>query len=219
MPAPSLSSTARIAFSYQRVSNRKQAGEGKKGIARQGEDYKIPWGSVLVVEDWSRFSRRKASHSQQMFHALWGLGCALAWVREDVVITRERFDSDQLLRIKLDLAIEAAHSFSAGLSKTINQVWDLREKEYFESGTKFVSMSSAPDWVRVNDDKTDFEENERADWMREIFRLRAEGMGAKQIALAMNELGRTMSERGSFSEGRVGRILRDRRLIGEKTFK
>ncbi len=263
MPENSHGSPARIAFSYERVSSRRQAGEGKKGIERQHEDFvpfcerhgltpnpdpikdqglsaytakhmkkgnlagffkaaedkKIPWGSVLVVEDWSRFSRRKASYSFEMLHALWSLGCALAWVREDIVITRERFDSDQLLRIKLDLAIEAAHNFSAGLSKTNSQVWDLREKEYFQSGIKFLSMSSAPDWVRVNSDETDFEENERADWMREIFQLRKEGMGAKQIAFAMNDLGRTMSEGGSFSEGRVGRILRDRRLIGEKKFK
>ena len=263
MPENSPGSPARIAFSYQRVSSREQAKKGKKGIARQHEDFapfcerhgltpnpdpikdeglsayhakhvkkgnlggfiraaqdkKIPWGSVLVVEDWSRFSRRKASHSHEMLQSLWSTGCALAWVREDVVITRERFDSDQVLRIKLDLAIEAAHNFSAGLSKTNSQVWALREKEYFDSGTKFLSMSSAPDWVRVNADKTDFEENERAEWMREIFRLRAEGMGSKQIAFAMNDLGRTMSEGGSFSEARVGRILRDRRLIGEKVFK
>ncbi|QNI42993.1 recombinase family protein [Synechococcus sp. A15-28] len=263
MPAPSLSSTARIAFSYERVSNRKQAGKGKKGIARQHEDFapfcerhgltpnpdpirdeglsayhakhfkkgnlggfikaaqdkKIPWGSVLVVEDWSRFSRRKASYSHEMLGALWSVGCALAWVREDVVITREKFDEDQVLRIKLDMAMQAAHDFSKGLSKTNSQVWNLREQAYFKSGTKYLSMASAPDWVRVNDDKTDFEENERADWMREIFRLRTEGMGAKQIALAMNELGRTMSGGGSFSEGRIGRVLRDRRLIGEKAFR
>ena len=186
---------------------------------KAAEAKKIPWGSVLVVEDWSRFSRRKASYSQQMLHALWNLGCALAWVREDVVITRERYDQDQMLRWKVDNAMQAAHDFSKSLSTTINQVWDLREKEWFESGIKFLSMSSAPDWVRVNSDETDFEENERADWMREIFQLRKEGMGAKQIALAMNALGRTMSEGGSFSEGRVGRILRDRRLIGEKAFK
>ncbi len=154
-----------------------------------------------------------------MLQALWNLGCALAWVREDVLITREKFDEDQVLRIKLDLAMHAAHNFSAGLSKTNSQVWDLREKEYFEKGIKFLSMSSAPDWVRVDADKTDFEENERADWMREIFQLRKEGMGAQQIALAMNQLVRTMSEGGSFSEGRVGRILRDRCLIGQKTFK
>ena len=77
-----------------------------------------PWGSVLVVEDWSRFSRRKASYSHEMLQALWNLGCALAWVREDVFITREKFDEDQVLRIKLDLAMQAAHDFSAGLSKT-----------------------------------------------------------------------------------------------------
>ena len=109
---------------------------------------------------------------------------ALAWVREDVVITRERFDSDQVLRIKLDLAIEAAHSFSAGLSKTINQVWDLREKEYFGERHQVRQHVQRTRWLRVNADKTDFEENERADWMREIFKLRREGMGAKQIALA-----------------------------------
>ena len=97
--------------------------------------------------------------------------------------------------------MQVAHDFSKSLSTTINQVWDLREKEWSESGIKFLSMSSAPDWVRVNSDETDFEENERADWMREIFQLRKEGMGAKQIALAMNALGRTMSEGGSFSEG------------------
>ena len=189
------------------------------GFLRAARDRKIPWGSVLVVEDWSRFSRRQASYSQEMLQELWRLGCALAWVREDVVITRERFDDDQALRIKLDLAMQAAHDFSKGLSRTNTQVWELREKEYFEKGIKFLSMSSAPDWVRVNSDETDFEENERADWMREIFQLRKEGMGAKQIALVMNGLGRSMSKGRSFSEGRVGRILRDRRLIGEKVFK
>lgn len=189
------------------------------GFLKAAEEKKIPWGSVLVVEDWSRFSRRKASYSQEMLHGLWNLGCALAWVREDVVITRERYDQDQMLRWKVDNAMQAAHDFSKSLSKTINQVWDLREREYFDSGIKFLSMSNAPDWVRVNDDETNFEENERADWMREIFQFRKEGKGAKQIALSMNQLGRTMSEGGSFSEARVGRILRDRRLIGEKTFK
>ncbi len=256
-------SHSKIAFSYQRVSHVKQAREGKKGLARQHEDFapfcqrhgltpnpnpvrekglsayhaqhikkgalagflkaaedrKIPWGSVLVVEDWSRFSRRKASYSQEMLQQLWNLGCALAWVREDVVITRERFDEDQALRIKLDLAMQAAHDFSRGLAVTGTQVWDLREKDFFESGVKYLSMASAPDWVRINDEKADFEENERAEWMRDIFKLRTEGKGSKQIALAMNDLGRQLSEGGSFSEGRVGRILRDRRLLGEKAFK
>ena len=257
-------SPLKIAFSYARVSSGNQAREGKKGLARQHEEFEpfckrhgltpnpnpvrdeglsayhaqhlkkngalagflkaaeekeIPWGSVLVVEDWSRFSRRKASYSQEMLQQLWNLGCALAWVREDVVITRERFDEDQALRIKLDLAMQAAHDFSRGLAVTGTQVWDLREKEFFESGIKYLSMASAPDWVRINDEKTDFVENERAEWMRDIFKLRVEGKGSKQIAFAMNDLGRQLSEGGNFSEGRVGRILRDRRLLGEKAFK
>lgn len=188
-----------------------------QGFLKAAEDKKIPWGSVLVVEDWSRFSRRQASYSQEMLQQLWSVGCSLAWVREDVVITRERFDQDQALRIKLDLAMQAAHDFSKGLSKTNTQVWELREKDFFENGVKYLSLANAPDWVEIRDG--DFRETERSEWMRDVFKLRLEGKGSKQIALAMNDLGRKMSEGKNFSEGRVGRILRDRRLLGEKKFR
>ncbi len=80
-------------------------------------------------------------------------------------------------------------------------------------------MARATYWVQVNRDKTDLEDNESADCTREIFLLSADGTGAKQIALAMNKHDRTMSEGVSFSEERLGKILRDRCLIGEKTFK
>ena len=79
-----------------------------------------------------------------MLQELWRLGCALAWVREDVVITRERFDDDQALRIKLDLAMQAAHDFSKGLSRTNNQVWELREKEYFERASSSSACPAHP---------------------------------------------------------------------------
>lgn len=258
MPVHSPKLSARIAFSYERVSSGAQAKEGRVGLERQADEFLpfcekhgltpnpdpisdkglsafhgkhlkqgnlagflkaaeegfVPKGSVLVVEDWSRFSRRKVSDSQEMLRQLWKRGLALGWVREDIVITREVFDSRQDLRFKLDFTQQSAHDFSAGLSKTVSQVWAIREKKYVESGEKYLSMSSAPDWVKIKDD--DFVETDRADLMREVFQLRSQGFGASQIARKLTADGHKLSGGGSFTEGRVGRILRDRRLLGEK---
>lgn len=258
MPAHSPKLSARIAFSYERVSSGAQAKKGRVGLERQADEFLpfcekhgltpnpdsirdeglsafhgkhlkqgnlagflkaadegcVPEGSVLVVEDWSRFSRRKVSDSQEMLRQLWKHGLALGWVREDIVITREVFDSRQDLRFKLDFTQQSAHDFSAGLSKTVSQVWAIREKKYVENGEKYLSMSSAPDWAKIKDD--DFVETDRADLMREVFQLRSQGFGASQIARKLTADGHKLSGGGSFTEGRVGRILRDRRLLGEK---
>ncbi|MDB4485932.1 recombinase family protein, partial [Synechococcus sp. AH-707-B22] len=184
------------------------------GFLQAAEEGLVPEGSVLVVEDWSRFSRRKVSHSQQMLHRLWDLGLALGWVRKDVVITQESFDENFELRLSLDVSQQQAHDFSAGLSKTTSQVWAIREKKYVESGEKYLSMSSAPDWLAIRDG--DFVETDRANLMRDVFQLRSQGFGASQIARKLTADGHRLSGGGSFTEGRVGRILRDRRLLGEK---
>ena len=121
MPAHSPKLSARIAFSYERVSNKKQAGDDCVGLERQSDEFppfcerhglipnpdpikdeglsafhgkhwekgnlagfiaaaeqgEIPEGSVLVVEDWSRFSRRKISDLQLMLLHLFELGLGL----------------------------------------------------------------------------------------------------------------------------------------------
>ncbi|MDC0315928.1 recombinase family protein [Synechococcus sp. AH-551-G15] len=258
MPAHFPKLSARIAFSYERVSSKEQAKEGRVGLERQADEFLpfcerhgltpnpdpikdeglsafhgkhwksgnlggfitaaeqglIPEGSVLVVEDWSRFSRRKISDSQLMLHRLFELGLGLGWVRKDVVITKKSFDDSFELRLNLDVSQQQAHGFSAGNSKTTSQVWAIREKKYVESGQKYLSMSSAPDWLAIRDG--DFVETDRANLMREVFQLRSQGFGASQIARKLTTNGHRLSGGGSFTEGRVGRILRDRRLLGEK---
>lgn len=258
MPVHSPKLSARIAFSYERVSSGAQAKEGRVGLERQADEFLpfcarhgltpnpdpikdeglsafhgkhwksgnlggfitaaeqglIPEGSILVVEDWSRFSRRKISDSQAMLKRLWDAGLGLGWVRKDVVITQETYNDSFELRLNLDVSQQQAHGFSAGNSQTTSQVWAIREKKYVESGEKYLSMSSAPDWVKIKDD--DFVETDRADLMREVFQLRSQGFGASQIARKLTADGHKLSGGGSFTEGRVGRILRDRRLLGEK---
>ena len=59
------------------------------------------------------------------------------------MITGEKFDEDQFLRIKLDMAMQTAHDFSNSLIETNSQVWNLREHKYFKLGTKYLFMASA----------------------------------------------------------------------------
>lgn len=72
------------------------------------------------------------------------------------MITGEKFDEDQFLRIKLDMAMQTAHDFSNGLIETNSQVWNLREQKYFKLAPSISFWPAQTDWVQVNRDKTDF---------------------------------------------------------------
>ena len=63
------------------------------GFIQARRDGLIPAGSVLVVEEWSRFSRRKASNSERMLLEMWDLDLALGLVTQDQIITEESYNS------------------------------------------------------------------------------------------------------------------------------
>ena len=83
----------------------------------------IQAGSVLVVEEWSRFSRRKASVSERMLHEMWELDLALGLVTQNQIITEESYNSDpgQLFGLKA-LQLQANED-SEAKSRHIKNVW------------------------------------------------------------------------------------------------
>ena len=58
------------------------------GFLEARRDGYIPAGSVLVVEEWDRFSRRAASVSERMLYEMWELDLALGIVSQNQIITR-----------------------------------------------------------------------------------------------------------------------------------
>ena len=64
------------------------------GFLQARRDGRIPAGSVLVVEEWDRFSRRKASFSEQMLHEMWALDLALGIVSQNMIVTEESYNSE-----------------------------------------------------------------------------------------------------------------------------
>ena len=180
--------------------------------AREG---RIPAGSVLVVEDWDRFSRRKSSVSHEMLNELFKYDISLGVVRENVIINRDLLDNDLVLRVRLEVRIEGAQEKSAEMSRKLKQVWSLRKKDYDQEGKRFLTKANCPCWCDIGEEE--FIPNEHAELIERIFKMRAyEGKGGSAIAKILNAEGIPTATGKTWTQARVARILGDERVLGRK---
>ena len=260
VPASSELDAPRLAFSYLRVSDPKQARDGRVGLDRQEESFlpfcerhgltpspealidkgrsayhgthrkkgalgrfieaaeagQIPEGSVLVVDDLSRFSRETASLAEELLHRLWKTGCALGVVAElDRVITRDVYDKDDWVGTVLQINRRIVNRDSAEKSRKISDVWQRRQRDWLEHRKPYLGKGSRPEWL--SDDGISFVEIEKSvELVQRMFRLCAEGMGGTQIAERLNTEGVKPAKSDAYGPTRILRILHDRRVLGEK---
>ena len=148
----------------------------------------IKAGSVLVVEEWSRFSRRKASVSERMLHEMWELDLALGLVTQNQIIKEESYNSDpgQLFGLKA-LQLQANED-SEAKSRHIKNVWQQHWNNYRETGQKFLSMSDAPKWLVIEND--DYAPGPGAETIKLIFDLTVDqGLSGVGVAKELNKRG------------------------------
>ena len=79
----------------------------------------IPSGSVLVVEEWDRFSRRAASLSARMLHEMWDLDLALGVISVDQIITEQSYNADLEQSVTLKVLQIKANEDSALKSRPL----------------------------------------------------------------------------------------------------
>lgn len=96
----------------------------------------IPAGSVLVVEEWDRFSRRTTSVSERMLHELWDLDLALGIVSQDSIVTEELYNENIGLSVMLKVLQNESNAESSKKSRRIKNVWQERRDSYLNSGKK-----------------------------------------------------------------------------------
>ena len=113
--------------------------KGSLGMFLQARrDGLVPAGSVLVVEEWDRFSRRAASVSERMLHEMWELDLALGVVSQDVIITEQSYNANIGQSVLLKVLQNEANEDSAKKSRRIKAVWRERWERYRETGEKFL---------------------------------------------------------------------------------
>lgn len=175
----------------------------------------IPAGSVLVVEEWDRFSRRTTSVSERMLHELWELDLALGIVSQDSIVTEEHYNENIGLSVMLKVLQNESNAESSKKSRRIKNVWQERRDSYLNSGKKFLSLSDAPKWLAIGEN--DFVPGPLAETIQLIFELAAkQGLSSVQIAVELNRRGLSTATGGAWGNANVCKVLRNDQVMGHK---
>ena len=187
------------------------------GFLQARRDGLIPAGSVLVVEEWNRFSRRQASVSERMLLAMWDLDLALGLVTQDQIITEESYNSDpgQLFGLKA-LQLQANED-SEVKSRHIKNVWQQRRDRYRKTGEKFLSMSDAPKWLVI--ENGDFTPGPGADTIKLIFDLTVDqGLSGVGVARELNKRDLKTPSGAVWTNANVSKVIRNDQVMGRKAW-
>ena len=193
---------------------------------------KVPKGTVLIIEDFSRFSRAKVRLAQQRFLELINNGIRIYIAKDDTEYNEDNYD---MVNMFVSLAkMTAAREESERKSHHLTEFWDgAREKA--NKNTKshqypVILPSNAPDWlkkVKNKDGQKYFEAiPERVDVIKRIFELADIG-GEDGLGLGSTVIVRILESEGvkpfkgekantakSFNDSYVLRLLKDQRILG-----
>ena len=192
--------------------------KGSLGMFLQARrDGLIAAGSVLVVEEWDRFSRRKASVSERMLQEMWELDLALGVVSQDVIITEQSYNANIGQSVLLKVLQNEANEDSAKKSRRIKAVWRERWERYRETGEKFLSMSDAPKWLVIKDG--DFAPGPGADTIKLIFDLTVDqGLSGVGVAKELNKRGLLTPSGSLWTNANVSKVIKNDQVIGRKSW-
>jgi len=194
---------------------------------------KIPKGTILLIEDFSRFSRAQINRAQQKFLELINNGICVYVVKDDKLYQEDNYSFEDMIVSLAKMA--SAHEESDRKSNHLKKFWSDRRQKAIDNSKKnqypVLLPSNAPDWltkVEGADGNKYFQViEERATVIRKIFSLADEG-GEDGMGLGSTIIVRILDREGvkpfvgerknsakTFNDGYITRLLRDRRLIGE----
>jgi DNA invertase Pin-like site-specific DNA recombinase len=154
--------------------------KGALGVFLQAvSDGRIRPGSHLLVESLDRLSRAKVEEAQTLFLEIVNAGITIVTVADGMVYTK----GGNWTNLVFSLAIMArAHDESEMKSQRVKAAWDKKRED---SATKVIT-SVMPSWLEVIDGKIVVIE-EKANVVREIFRLLRSGYGLSMIEAKFNK--------------------------------
>lgn len=185
-------------------------------------DGDVPRGSYLVIENLDRLSREKPTVSMTLLLNLLSNGIRVVVLTPVEVVYDEDTGGMQLMLALMEMS--RAHGESQVKSIRVGEWWEKTRREAREGKRHGGNL---PAWIRKDADGTGWEViPEHCDTIRLVFKLAAAGEGALSIARRL-----TREKHPTFSGGRkkrrasawgadyVRRLLTDRRVTGEYTFK
>jgi DNA invertase Pin-like site-specific DNA recombinase len=174
------------------------------------EDNKIPKGSYLIIESLDRLTREHVRPGLMLLLGLIEAGVRIVQLSPSEMVYDEKSDEMQLMLAIVELS--RGHRESKRKSDLSGPAWRKKKEQARNGG---IVTERLPAWVTLEGDKLVLIP-ERAETLRLIFRLAASGYGTPRIVAKLNRDGvPPIGKTGKWVKGYLGRILRDRRAVGE----
>jgi DNA invertase Pin-like site-specific DNA recombinase len=167
-------------------------------------------GKALVVEHLDRLSRLGISKTSELLNRIHKAGIEVHITQENRVI---RSADDLLTAIMNVIGSYSGQEYFKKLRKRVSGAW-MKKKHQSNNGHAITSIS--PSWLIAQVGKPFQVNEERANIVRTIFELSANGLGKRLIARRLTEQKvRTFGRSDAWSQSSVGDILTNRAVLGE----
>jgi DNA invertase Pin-like site-specific DNA recombinase len=176
---------------------------------------RVPRGSALLIESLDRLSRNEVEESYDLLRDIMRGGIEVHTLSDNQIYRRGEFSMQQMIWSLFVLA--RAHEESQRKSERIGAAWKMK-KENARLDKRPVT-SRAPAWIRVIAGRHELIP-ERASLIRRIFKLSADGLGKRSIAIQLNRervqtWGNSTRKPGNgWHDSYIHKILRNPAIIG-----
>lgn len=172
----------------------------------------VPQGSTLLVEQLDRISRLTPRRALRVLEDIVDAGVTVVTMNDGRAYSSGSLDSDPMDLMVAVLTFMRANQESDVKSRRLKDAWEAKRSNI---ATKPLT-SRTPAWIRLNPKTTRLELiSERAEIVRRIFELTAEGVGQHKIAETFNREGLPIWGRGAlWQRSYVAKILSNPAVIG-----
>lgn len=174
------------------------------------EDGQIKPGSVLLIEHLDRFTRQDPFTGMAHLQDIIKKGVDIVTLMDGERYNRERLSTDMNVYMKLMFTLFQSHTESKKKSERLLDVWR-RKRDKAQKGVRVSKR--CPAWI---DKETGELIPDKADVIRKVFALAAEGVGINTIARLFNREGVPPIGKGKRWSGVLIRYyLTSRTVLGE----
>jgi DNA invertase Pin-like site-specific DNA recombinase len=147
------------------------------------EDGLVEAGSILLVESLDRLSRQTARRALRALEGIVDAGITVVTLDNGREYTAEILDRDPMALIEIVLKATLAHDESVAKQARLRQAWIGKREKAVKDGV--VLTSKCPGWLELVGGSWRVIED-RAEVVRRIFELAAQGAGTEAIAELLN---------------------------------
>ncbi|MFW7526233.1 recombinase family protein [Vibrio ostreicida] len=192
--------------------------ENLKRFIDDCETGKVKKGSLLIVENLDRLSRKKINKAMRQFLHLLDFVDIYTLQDQKLYSQNDDVDSDnQLLDVMTSLIVMSrAYEESATKKKRLKESWNSKRKNI--NSKKLTSL--IPHWLKLSEDRTEFHlKKDRVEIVKYIYQKSIGGMGVSQLIRHLNEnltqFPTPTTKSKLWARTSLSRILTDRSVLGE----